>query len=180
MERTRSIPVTAPVDAIDTERTDSGPSCTNVEHNHSPSRPGFHVPITPVPSVHRIPWSRKVLIFIKGLATPVSITIVIAIPCGIISPLKALFVPVDGWSGSRVPFAPDGHPPLAFITDTAAFVGSVSIPAALVLLGASFARLRVSGDLLGIPSRQLMQQMPNNWRDLPLASIFVSPSCRLH
>jgi hypothetical protein len=92
----------------------------------------------------KTPWTKKVVIFIKGLATPVSISIAIAIPCGIISPLKALFVQVDGWSGTRVPFAPDGNPPLAFITDTAAFIGAVSIPAALILLGASFARLKVS------------------------------------
>lgn len=148
MERTRSIPATAPVDAIDAERerSDAGPSCDNANHEHNPSQSGFHQPITPVPSVARTPWSKKILTFIKGLATPVSLSIVIAIPCGIISPLKALFVPVDGWSGSRVPFAPDNHPPLAFITDTAAFIGSISIPAALILLGASFARLKVSAD----------------------------------
>lgn len=144
MERTRSIPATAPVDAIDSERSDAGPSCSNANHGSAASRSGFHQPITPVPSVQRTPWSKKIITFIKGLATPVSLAIVIAIPCGIISPLKALFVPVDGWSGSRVPYAPDNHPPLAFVTDTAAFIGSVSIPAALILLGASFARLKVS------------------------------------
>jgi hypothetical protein len=84
--------------------------------------------------------------FIRDLATPASISIAIAIPCGIISPLKALFIPVSGWSGDRIPNAPDGHPPLAFVIETAAFIGAVSIPAALVLLGASFARLTVNPD----------------------------------
>jgi hypothetical protein len=139
LERTRSIPATAPVDAIDSNRPSAGPSC---DHDHPQA--GYHQPITPVPSVQKTPWTKKIVIFIKGLATPVSISIAIAIPCGIISPLKALFVQVDGWSGTRVPFAPDGNPPLAFITDTAAFIGAISIPAALILLGASFARLKVS------------------------------------
>lgn len=142
LERTRSIPATAPVDAVDAYR--SGPSCTNGEHNHDPAKAGFHQPITPAPSTHKIPWTKKFISFIRDLATPVSIAILIAIPCGIISPLKALFVPVTGWTGDRVPNAPDGNPPLAFIIETAAFIGSVSIPAALILLGASFARLTVS------------------------------------
>lgn len=141
LERTRSIPATAPVDAIDVDRTEPGSS---LAQHHAPSQSGFHQPITPAPSVERTSWLKRLLIFLKGLATPVSISIVVAIPCGIISPLKALFVPVDGWSGGRVPFAPDDRPPLAFITDTAAFIGSISIPAALILLGASFARLKVS------------------------------------
>lgn len=144
LERTRSIPATAPVDAIDSERSPAGPSCSNDAHDHTAARAGYHQPITPAPSVLKTPWTKKVIIFLKGLATPVSISIAIAIPCGIISPLKALFVQVDGWSGTRVPFAPDGNPPLAFITDTAAFIGAISIPAALILLGASFARLKVS------------------------------------
>lgn len=153
LERTRSIPATAPVDAIDAERRPAaGPSCTNDDHDHAPAKPGFHQPITPVPSVHKTSLTKKIVNFIRDLATPVSISIVVAIPCGIISPLKALFVPVANWTGERVPNAPDGNPPLAFIIDTAAFIGAISIPAALILLGASFARLKVShlrGSILG-------------------------------
>lgn len=142
LERTRSIPATAPVDAVDADRP--GPSCTNDEHNHPSTVAGFHQPITPAPSTHKTTWSKRFVNFIRDLATPVSISICIAIPCGIISPLKALFIPVTGWTADRIPNAPDGNPPLAFIIDTAAFIGSISIPAALILLGASFARLTVS------------------------------------
>jgi hypothetical protein len=145
LERTRSIPATAPVDAVDGDR--AGPSCTNDEHDHPLTNAGFHQPITPAPSTHNIPWTKKIANFIRDLATPVSLSICIAIPCGIISPLKALFIPVPGWTVDRIPNAPDGNPPLAFIIDTAAFIGSISIPAALVLLGASFARLTVSQDV---------------------------------
>jgi len=105
---------------------------------------GFHQPITPAPSTHKAPWTKRLISFLRDLATPVSISILIAIPCGIISPLKALFIPVTGWTRDRVPNAPDGNPPLAFIIETAAFIGAISIPAALILLGASFARLTVS------------------------------------
>lgn len=75
--------------------------------------------------------------------TPVSCAIVIAIPCALVSPLKALFVVTPDWSGTRVPYAPDGRPPLAFITETAQFAGAITVPASLMLLGASFARLKV-------------------------------------
>ena len=142
LERTRSIPATAPVDAVDADRP--GPSCTNDEHNHPATQSGFYQPITPAPSTHKTPWTKRFVNFLRDLATPVSISILIAIPCGIISPLKALFIPVTGWTGDRVPNAPDGNPPLAFVIETAAFIGSISIPAALILLGASFARLTVS------------------------------------
>jgi hypothetical protein len=61
----------------------------------------------------------------------------------VIQPLKALFTHTEGWSGTRMPNAPDGKAPLAFILDTTIFLGGMTVPAALVLLGASFARLKV-------------------------------------
>jgi hypothetical protein len=123
LERTRPIPSTAPLDAIDAR-----PAVLNsYQQSIAPSKR----------------WTRRVIEVLKGLVTPVSCAILIAIPCGIVPPLKALFVVVPDWSETRVPFAPDGRPPLAFIMETAQFIGGVTIPSALILLGASFARLKV-------------------------------------
>lgn len=74
---------------------------------------------------------------------PVSAAVVIALPCALIPPLRALFTKTEGWTGTRMPNAPDGKPPLAFILETASFIGAICIPAGLILLGASFARLKV-------------------------------------
>nr|XP_018260066.1 uncharacterized protein I303_06983 [Kwoniella dejecticola CBS 10117]OBR82224.1 hypothetical protein I303_06983 [Kwoniella dejecticola CBS 10117] len=81
--------------------------------------------------------------------------IIISIPIATIQPLKALFAETEGWSGSRMPYGPDGNPPLAFVIETSSFLGAIAVPGALLLLGASFARLK----------------MPKNWSELPLGAI---------
>lgn len=135
LERTRPIPSTAPLDAIDV----------------APDT--YRDPVAPPPRS----WTSRIVEFLKGLVTPVSCAIVIAIPCAIVQPLKALFVDTPNWSGTRVPFAPDGRPPLAFVMETAQFIGGITVPSALILLGASFARLKV----------------PARWRDTPIAAIVM-------
>ncbi|KAI5114880.1 hypothetical protein M0805_005575, partial [Coniferiporia weirii] len=52
--------------------------------------------------------------------------------------------------------APDGQPPLAFILDTATFIGAASVPLGLICLGSALARLNVPR---------------NQWKDLPLGAI---------
>lgn len=105
----------------------------------------------------RIPLWRRILTGVIGILNPVSISLFFALPIALISPLKALFVVVDNWTGTRIPNGPDGKPPLAFILDTAAFIGAICIPVGLMLLGASFARLKV----------------PRSWGTLPIAAIMA-------
>jgi hypothetical protein len=87
---------------------------------------------------------RRLLKLASNFLMPNTIALCIALPCALIQPVKALFVQVDGWSESRIPFAPDDRPPLAFIIETAQFVGAITVPASLILLGASMGRLTVS------------------------------------
>lgn len=61
----------------------------------------------------------------------------------LIQPLKALLTETGGWTGSRMPNAPDNNPPLHFLLDTAAYIGALTVPLGLMLLGSSFARLKV-------------------------------------
>lgn len=42
-----------------------------------------------------------------------------------------------------IPNAPDGQPPLAFITDTTNFIGGATVPSSLLILGYALSRLRI-------------------------------------
>jgi len=147
LEGTRSIPVTAPLDATDIAATCD--SSSNAPGPLLPVRPNhdqpydYHRPSSPVQSVHKLPLRRRLISIAKSFIMPVTIATLFGIPCSIILPLKALFTYTAGWTGGRMPNAPDGNPPLAFILETATFLGGMTVPAALILLGASFARLKV-------------------------------------
>lgn len=76
----------------------------------------------------------------------------LAFHISVITPLKALFVPLQSAGGSPViPFMPGGAPPLTFILDTATFLESASVPLALVCLGAALAKLKISKGIRGYP-----------------------------
>nr|ODO02193.1 hypothetical protein L204_00920 [Cryptococcus depauperatus CBS 7855] len=111
-------------------------------------------------SVSPKPYPAKPAVFKRMLKTIQNLpnatwATILGIPISVVEPLKALFTHTDGWTGIKMPNAPDGKPPLHFILDTASFLGGIAVPAALLLIGASFARLK----------------LPKNWIDLPLAAI---------
>lgn len=87
------------------------------------------------------PRSRR---FLKELLKPAPITIVLAIVISLVDPLKALFLPPSaGFQPRFRPVAPDGQPPLAFVLDTATFVGAACVPIGLICLGSALACLRL-------------------------------------
>ena len=89
---------------------------------------------------------------LRAPPAPPTIAILLACPISVITPLKALFVPLRNANGSPgIPFAPDDAPPLAFILDTATFLGSASVPLALICLGAALAKLKISKGIRGLP-----------------------------
>ncbi|KAK4685482.1 auxin efflux carrier family protein, partial [Tremellales sp. Uapishka_1] len=163
METTKRIPATTPLDAPDltdaiqcvpSSSTSAGgpllPVCSHNNRTYS-----YHEPSTPVPSIHKPPLKKRILSFAKQFLTPPTLSVILGLPISTIPPLKALFTTSEGWTGTRMPNGPDGKPPLAFILDTTTFLGGVSVPVALVLLGASFARL----------------SLPKRWKDLPISAI---------
>jgi predicted permease len=88
--------------------------------------------------------------FLAELLKPAPIVIVFAIVIALVNPLKSLFLPPSANFQPRFrPVAPDGQPPLAFVFDTATFVGAASVPIGLVCLGSALARLRVGSDAGG-------------------------------
>ncbi|KAG7441091.1 auxin efflux carrier [Guyanagaster necrorhizus] len=77
---------------------------------------------------------------VESICMPASLAIIVSLVIALITPVKALFVQVDGY---YMPSAPDGDPPLAFIIDFAGFMGAASVPLGLICLGSALARLKV-------------------------------------
>jgi len=62
----------------------------------------------------------------------------------LVDPLKALFLlPSSSFKPRFRPVAPDGQLPLAFVLDTATFIGAVCIPIGLICLGSALACLHM-------------------------------------
>lgn len=77
------------------------------------------------------------------LFNPITVTIYISLPIALVPALKSLFVLPASRSDPYYFVAPDGNPPLHFILNTTSFVGALCVPMSLILLGASFARLKI-------------------------------------
>lgn len=83
---------------------------------------------------------RRILTLLAHIPPP-TYAVCLGLLFSLVPPLKALLTPTEG---TEMPDGPDGLPPLHFVLDTAAFLGGITVPLALILLGASFARLKVS------------------------------------
>jgi predicted permease len=80
--------------------------------------------------------------FLKRLLNPCTVVIILSFVVSLVDPLKALFIPPSSnFQPHFRPTAPDGQPPLAFIFDTATFIGGASIPLGLICLGSALACL---------------------------------------
>ncbi|WVQ69498.1 uncharacterized protein L199_007718 [Kwoniella botswanensis] len=165
MESTRPIPPTAPLEASGIAEPCQDPISPNpnqlnpVCSHHGGESYNYHHLATPAPSIHtpKKPLKQRIWKYLEPFLTPFMAAIVLGIICSTVRPIKALLVPVDGWSVTRIPNAPNDEPPLSFIMDTATFLGGISIPGGLVLLGASFGRLK----------------LPKKWSDIPFAAILA-------
>jgi auxin efflux carrier family protein len=111
------------------------------------------------PSVHSRHHRHRLTEVLKScfiqMCSPPSISIIVSFAISLINPVKALFIHVPG---THIPDAPDGQPPLAFVMDTATFVGAASVPLGLICLGSALARLKVPMTLRG-------------WRAMPVGAI---------
>lgn len=104
-----------------------------------------------------------------GFVTPASLSIIIAFPIALITPVKSLFTTT---SYTGIPNAPDGEPPLAFIMDTTTFMGGASVPLGLVCLGSALARLKVPS----FRSSEEWQKIPRGAiMSLAVGKMIISP-----
>ncbi|KAI0791877.1 auxin efflux carrier [Abortiporus biennis] len=129
----------------------------DIQDHHRSTSLQSHSTIPTKTKTKRTRWQRlfpHIKAFLLSLLSPPSLSILIALPIALITPLKALFVLIPN---SPIPNAPDNQPPLAFIQDAASFIGAASVPLGLFNLGSALARLN-------IPRSQ--------WGSLPMGAIF--------
>ncbi|KAI0691371.1 auxin efflux carrier [Cytidiella melzeri] len=111
---------------------------------------------------------------LKVIITPVTVSIAVSLPIALIDDLKALFVDISDVGGGPPRWkGPDGKPPLAFIIDTATFIGGIAVPLALILLGASFARLQIPRPLSRLPIAAMFAVAAAKEIILPVVGVFV-------
>ena len=84
---------------------------------------------------------------IKNFARPPSFSLLIALFCTLIPPIRKLFYigdnSIESLGAINIPPAPDGEPILAFIMDFTSFVGAAAVPFGLFMLGATVGQLKV-------------------------------------
>ncbi|CAL1699951.1 unnamed protein product [Somion occarium] len=141
-----------------------------------PTRPATPpLPVEPEPC-HRpsfIPSTiHRIFHPLTAVVTPITISLVISLPIALIQPLKALFVDVSNLGGPNWK-GPDGRPPLAFVIDTADFVGTIAIPLALIVLGASFARLAIPRPFSRLPILAMIAVALAKMLVLPVIGVFT-------
>ena len=137
---------------------------------------------------------------LSAVCTPVTCTLAVALPIALIDPLKALFVDISDVGGPKFT-GPDGRPPLAFLIDTGAssfpplppepspralitdhdgylwvigsFIGGITIPLALILLGANFAQLKMPRPLSRLPIMAMVLTTAVKMVLLPVIGVFL-------
>ncbi|KAH9852933.1 auxin efflux carrier [Lenzites betulinus] len=109
---------------------------------------------------------------LNALVKPVTIAIAISLPVALINPLKALFVDISSLGGPSW-HGPDGRPPLVFVMDTAQFIDTIAVPLALILLGASFARITVPHPIARLPIMAMLLVTMAKMVVLPVMGVFI-------
>ncbi|KAH8092466.1 auxin efflux carrier [Cristinia sonorae] len=117
----------------------------------------------------------RILHPIKAVFHPVTIALLISLPIALVNPLKALFVDVTKLGGPDFK-GPDGRPPLAFIIDTANFLGNIAVPLALILLGASFARLQIPRPISRLPIMAMLAVSVAKMAIMPVIGVLTVQS----
>jgi predicted permease len=128
--------------------------------------------LSPAASPTKTSLASKVLRAIYAGVNAVTVTLFASLLIALVPDLKALFVTSSRprhshWHG------PDGRPPLAFILDTAALLGGITVPLSLILLGASFARLRLPRPLSRSPWIAMLAAAVAKTVVLPVIGIVV-------
>ena len=86
--------------------------------------------------------------FFTTLISPASLSMIISFPISVIPTLKNLFV-------SPPTASPSHEPPLAFLLDSATFIGNASVPLGLICLGSALARMQLPRFSLGLWKKEV-------------------------
>ncbi|EJU06189.1 hypothetical protein DACRYDRAFT_12940 [Dacryopinax primogenitus] len=118
---------------------------------------------------------------LKNSTSPVTLSILLALPISLIQPLKALFVELE--PGSKYygfALGPDGNPCLQFILNTASFIGGISVPQGLMLLGNSFARMTIPRPITKLPIMAALGMTAIKCVILPVAGVALTQYLTFH
>lgn len=138
------------------------------------------------------PRLRRLLHTLSLVFAPINLVIAGSLCIALIQPLKALFVDVSS-EGGPLWKGPDGRPPLAFLMDTgsstshiaseskrsqltfpiASFIGSITIPLSLVLLGSFFARMEIPRPFSRLPIAAILSVCVAKLVLLPVIGVFL-------
>lgn len=164
--------VTSPTATITHIDGPSAPTPLPIDGNDSPILASESVVSrAPHPHTTRHKLLAELRIFVTSLITPASLSIILAFPIALVTPLKALFIAVPN---SPLPNAPDGQPPLAFIMDTASFAAGASVPLGLVCLGSALARLKVPrGNWTSIPKGAIVSLAVGRMIVMPVIGVLI-------
>ncbi|KAI5476437.1 peroxisomal biogenesis factor 5 [Pseudohyphozyma bogoriensis] len=115
--------------------------------------------------------------FLLSLVSPPTVTLLTGLVIALVPVLKSLFV-LD--ASSWHPTAPDGTAPLAFIYDTATFVGAASVPLGLLVLGSSMAKMQIPRPISKLPLWSIFWMAVLKMAILPLVGFFFVQGLTYH
>jgi len=118
---------------------------------------------------------------LKNSSSPVTLCVIIALPISLVQPLKALFVelqPGDPYYGFAL--GPDGNPCLQFVLNTASFIGGISVPQGLMLLGNSFARMTIPRPITKLPIMAMLGMTAIKCVILPVVGVALTQYLTYH
>jgi len=148
----------------------------------------FAHPLLPMPSSDS--RFKRFLRTLSMFFAPINLVICASLCIALVQPLKALFVDVSAEGGPSWK-GPDGKPPLGFLIDTgsstsghgrrgqlipfqiAAFLGAITIPLSLVLLGASFARMKIPRPISRLPIPAILSVCVAKLVLLPIVGVLI-------
>lgn len=107
---------------------------------------------------------------LRKILTPPSAALLLGLIIALSPPLKALFVEMPDLDS---PTTPDGRPIFEPVLDAAAYFGAAAVPLALLVLGASFARLSVPRPLSILPWAAILSLSIAKLVVLPIIGFFV-------
>lgn len=127
-------------------------------------------PVSSTSSARKQGLLSRILHRLHAAITPITCSLVISITIALVPDLKALFLV----SSKRTWRAPDNRAPLAAFLDTTSFLGGITVPLALIILGASFARLRIPRPFMRLPIKAMFAAALGKMIILPAIGVVLT------
>ncbi|AET40116.1 putative ATPase ECM3 Ecym_5358 [Eremothecium cymbalariae DBVPG len=91
--------------------------------------------------LYKFSLTTQIVFFLKNCLRPCAFFVIVSLIVAFVPWLKALFVKTPNVNSIKQ--APDNLPPLNFVMDLTGFAGPACVPYALMMVGATFARIKI-------------------------------------